>query len=1100
MNTHKRLQTIREFLQDDLSRWLDAVLDGCSYRDLAEEQLWSQLGLDDDDNQLEEEDDDEVAMLHTPSDTSDNHRFEPNISTNKDESQDTSQTIHETDDCGTQPNTPASQPSKQYANVSIPTISHGRLLAPRNKRHIKPQKTANIVVVESPALCDKPIIEEVVCVDSETYSWVQCFHCGAWRLTPDSSGASLDPEWVCSDNSWEEVQDTCEANGEACDTFDVNTSNKIKNIQKRIHEDECKPSNKRVKHHHEPTPQPRMLLQQEDTKLDITEHDDESLSSNVKTPHMVHTTKRPRRLFAQMRTKQAEKKQKMDNRLHADNSRSTETKESENHSEADSGIKQRTPSIRIMERLHDQRHTSIVHSFISAKTPMPTTETLPDYDGNIDNTKLMQSIRLPRSSHELAPPLEAGCNTEVTKPESRRDRNNGQNLDAPEVDDCGVHDRFGQYSRGESILVECSNMNCNKWRLIPHTRKKTAKEKWTCEDNADDVLRNRCDVIQESWIAQIEFTNKRDTPSPASASSGSEGISEYEKVRNANVKRNAMVLGNLDFNPLGVAKKMATKRVIRRKLPESSEPNKTRRSSQRIHNKANDVTHITSQDEVEAVPDAEPSKETSGTLNSNTTWKIQNNRASTELKAGMRRGVHLQTSSTKAIRQRARPKGTPSSDDGLSTPESEKFQVLHLASCEKGSSDDGSTTTEFECLHDSRAKHTKQKYVEVNEQQNDTENSPIPTTERRKTNTLDKIHSTRSDSQHETKALLYDVNRNKSEAVTNYRKGAFSYSEHAYLNAINIEWNNKTLGIVPGLVKNVFLARSVNRILTNFSKYMKNGCPTIKPQRYSGIVRDPNVTQRLKIHRRKLGNCNMPSVEELLALFLPGGDVEQTYEKEPEIPDRAKTIQFPKEVWNPEGGVKLMSMGRVSKKEQKDIYLGLLLQKKKLVGHAYKHQTEGSYMIAPEGIRFFSEVHCAWDQVPETLLLLLCDPELSKCDENGRCIACNTLLVTCAERVMRNVEAFIPIRDALSARGINIWSISEGIGSLTHPDVFLQHMKGGWLDSKNKSDRNKANWANKGLPNCGETEPTQTTDPWGPSEIRFASPRFPRPCVDTKEI
>ena len=140
---------------------------------------------------------------------------------------------------------------------------------------------------------------------------------------------------------------------------------------------------------------------------------------------------------------------------------------------------------------------------------------------------------------------------------------------------------------------------------------------------------------------------------------------------------------------------------------------------------------------------------------------------------------------------------------------------------------------------------------------------------------------------------------------------------------------------------------------------MKRTAPDIKPQKYSGIVRDPKVTERLNIHRWKLVNCNMPSVEYLLALFLPGQNVVQTYEIEPELPHLTNTKPIPKEEWNPEGGVKILSMGRVSTTEQELKWDDLLIQKKTLVVHAYKHQTEGSYVIPPKGIRFFSEVHKA---------------------------------------------------------------------------------------------------------------------------------------------
>jgi hypothetical protein len=64
---------------------------------------------------------------------------------------------------------------------------------------------------------------------------------------------------------------------------------------------------------------------------------------------------------------------------------------------------------------------------------------------------------------------------------------------------------------------------------------------------------------------------------------------------------------------------------------------------------------------------------------------------------------------------------------------------------------------------------------------------------------------------------------------------------------------------------------------------------------YSGLVRDPKVTERLNIHRWKIGDCNMPSVEELMAHFMPGQHVVQTYEIDPKIPHLHKTKPIPKE-------------------------------------------------------------------------------------------------------------------------------------------------------------------------------------------------------------
>ncbi len=71
------------------------------------------------------------------------------------------------------------------------------------------------------------------------------------------------------------------------------------------------------------------------------------------------------------------------------------------------------------------------------------------------------------------------------------------------------------------------------------------------------------------------------------------------------------------------------------------------------------------------------------------------------------------------------------------------------------------------------------------------------------------------------------------------------------------------------------------------------------------------------------------------------------------------------------------------------------------------HITLTSHTWSPEGMSYFSEVHRAWDDVPETLLLLLNDLELSKCDINGQCIACNTLLATLSTGLNHNVCRYV---------------------------------------------------------------------------------------------
>jgi hypothetical protein len=254
INTHLGLRAIHWSLQGDLSHCLNEVLLGCSYRDTVEQQLCSQLGLDEDDHEFEENDDDEAEMVYTPS-VDDNHRFESNIPISKDESQhtkpeDMSDTIanyYETKNHETLPITPASQPSEQSVTVSISTIRHGLLRVARHKPRVTTKTNANIVVVESSALCDvKPINGAVVNVGGETYSRAQCVLCGAWRLAPDSTGVALDPEWVCSANFWEKVRDTCEAIEETCDAIETDTTDKSSNGHKRIRKEQSKPYKKKT--------------------------------------------------------------------------------------------------------------------------------------------------------------------------------------------------------------------------------------------------------------------------------------------------------------------------------------------------------------------------------------------------------------------------------------------------------------------------------------------------------------------------------------------------------------------------------------------------------------------------------------------------------------------------------------------------------------------------------------------------------------------------------------------------------------------------------------------------------------------------------------
>jgi hypothetical protein len=211
---------------------------------------------------------------------------------------------------------------------------------------------------------------------------------------------------------------------------------------------------------------------------------------------------------------------------------------------------------------------------------------------------------------------------------------------------------------------------------------------------------------------------------------------------------------------------------------------------------------------------------------------------------------------------------------------------------------------------------------------------------------------------------------------------------------------------------------------------------------------------------------------------MPGQHVVQTLLLKPNTFLPMTTQAIPLE-YMPAQGIKPFGGGRVSSTKQETKGEGLQDQTSLLANHAFTHNSES---ITPLGMTCFLETCSAYNKVPEALLLLLNDPILSRCDSDGDCIACNVYYVKCAERVMKQVEPFIEIRDALSLRNINIWSITENIGSRSHPDQFLDLIKAGVTLGDNQSTRAHLHAMLKGLRHSSEHPPTKQGDPWCKAE------------------
>jgi hypothetical protein len=310
------------------------------------------------------------------------------------------------------------------------------------------------------------------------------------------------------------------------------------------------------------------------------------------------------------------------------------------------------------------------------------------------------------------------------------------------------------------------------------------------------------------------------------------------------------------------------------------------------------------------------------------------------------------------------------------------------------------------------------------------------------------------------------------------------------------EFEKRTLGIKHGTYKSTFIAWAVNRREKSVCGHVQFQLKHIKWTTFTGFVRVPDAIDRLKDHRRKLGACNMPSIDQLLAHFMPGGNVKRTFLLKPDtfLPKTEEHIPIDH---IPPKGIKAMAGGRVSTDKQERDGEGMQDQCMIFKDHAFKHHPD---VIPHSGMLCFLETCSGWNKVPASLLILLYDPILSKCDDDGDCIACSIYYVTCAERVMKNEIAFIEIRDALNARNINIWSIRENIGSRSHPDLFLEKIRAAETLAKNQSDRARDSSKRRGTRHCSVVSPKKSGDPWSTKEDNRLRCFFDRASIPDEYI
>jgi hypothetical protein len=296
------------------------------------------------------------------------------------------------------------------------------------------------------------------------------------------------------------------------------------------------------------------------------------------------------------------------------------------------------------------------------------------------------------------------------------------------------------------------------------------------------------------------------------------------------------------------------------------------------------------------------------------------------------------------------------------------------------------------------------------------------------------------------------------------------------------EFDNETLGILPGTYRTNFLAYAVNRTTQSIKNYMVR--KRWRNDRFLGLVRTKDVTQRLTDAWQNMYDYdnNIPTVEELLWEFLAGKDLKITFLHAPNHYPNYKTEPIPYEHL-PESGIRAMVSNRVSMEHKLKPGESLEDQTSFNNVHMNRHCVAEEHVIPAIGVPCFNEICSGWGDTPQALLRILNDPKYSACDpETGECIAVNLIYFRESNRVIRDLNVFRKIRDALSERKINLWAIQERKGSLTHKDKFEELIAIGEEFSKILSMKIRVSAQKNGLKNCGEAEPTCPGDPWCPRE------------------
>ncbi len=91
---------------------------------------------------------------------------------------------------------------------------------------------------------------------------------------------------------------------------------------------------------------------------------------------------------------------------------------------------------------------------------------------------------------------------------------------------------------------------------------------------------------------------------------------------------------------------------------------------------------------------------------------------------------------------------------------------------------------------------------------------------------------------------------------------------------------------------------------------------------------------------------------------------------------------------------------------------------------AYQHCN-----VPPEGLLCLKELGGAWSRVPTFIKTILDDAQFR---------SFNVLLITRVSRFLRSVAAWSEVEPIFRQRGLQIWSVEDGIGSLTDPVEFAQ--------------------------------------------------------------